>query len=55
MKLFEYLPKPIIPLDLFDKGNEDKLRDLESDNKYKYILLEEKTNLIKINEAYHSY
>ncbi|KAM3129595.1 hypothetical protein pb186bvf_018276 [Paramecium bursaria] len=24
LKLFEFLPKPVIPLDLFDKGNEEK-------------------------------
>ncbi|KAM3129592.1 hypothetical protein pb186bvf_018273 [Paramecium bursaria] len=55
LKLFQYLPKPNIPVNLFDHGNEGKIKELESIQQFQFILQEEKTELIKITEAYLSY
>ncbi|KAM3137768.1 hypothetical protein pb186bvf_010188 [Paramecium bursaria] len=55
LKLFQYLPKPSIPLNLFDKGNEGKLKELESVQQFQFILSEEKSDVMKITEAYQAY
>ncbi|KAM3129618.1 hypothetical protein pb186bvf_018299 [Paramecium bursaria] len=55
LKLFHYLPKPNIPINLFDSQNDDKIKQLESIPQFQFILQEEKTDFVKITEAYQSY
>ena len=52
LKLFQYLPKPKIPVNLFDQGNEHKLKELEQIKQFKFILQEEKSDIVKLTEAY---
>ncbi|CAD8069848.1 unnamed protein product [Paramecium sonneborni] len=55
LELFNYIPKPLIPSDMFSKDFEKKLNVLEEKIEFQFILQEEKSDLFKIESAFYAY
>ena len=55
LELFNYIPKPLIPSDMFSKDFEKKLNILEEKIEFQFILQEEKSDLHKIESAFYAY
>ncbi|CAD8064911.1 unnamed protein product [Paramecium sonneborni] len=55
LELFNYIPKPLIPIDMFSQDFEKKLNVLEDKAEFQFILQEEKSDLIKIESAFNAY
>ncbi|CAD8058135.1 unnamed protein product [Paramecium primaurelia] len=55
LELFNYIPKPLIPSDMFSKDFEQKLNVLEEKLEFQFILQEEKSDLFKIESAFYAY
>ncbi|CAD8080799.1 unnamed protein product [Paramecium sonneborni] len=55
LALFNYLPKPMIPYDMFDDNFEKKIKELEKKQEYKFILENEKPDVLRLDDAYEAY
>ncbi|CAK69026.1 unnamed protein product (macronuclear) [Paramecium tetraurelia] len=55
LELFNYIPKPLIPMDMFSQDFEKKLNVLEEKAEFQFILQEEKSDLIKVEQAFNAY
>ncbi|CAD8044277.1 unnamed protein product [Paramecium primaurelia] len=55
LQLFNYLPKPVIPSALFGNDAENKVKEIESKKAYQFILQDEKSDFIKLQEAFKSF
>ncbi|CAD8061397.1 unnamed protein product [Paramecium primaurelia] len=55
LALFNYIPKPMIPYDMFDEGFEKKIKKLEQKQEYKFILENEKPDVLRLDDAYEAY
>ncbi|CAD8075818.1 unnamed protein product [Paramecium sonneborni] len=55
LELFNYIPKPLIPIDMFSQDFEKKLNVLEGKAEFQFILQEEKSDLIKVESAFNAY
>ncbi|CAD8065428.1 unnamed protein product [Paramecium sonneborni] len=54
-KLFNYLPKPIIPEAIFGDDFQKKMKIVESKQAYKVILQDEKPEFMRLQEAFVAY
>ncbi|CAD8066985.1 unnamed protein product [Paramecium primaurelia] len=55
LALFNYIPKPMIPYDMFDDNFEKKIKELEQKQEYKFILENEKPDVLRLDDAYEAY
>ncbi|CAD8139929.1 unnamed protein product [Paramecium octaurelia] len=55
LQLFNYLPKPVIPSALFGDDAENKIKEIEAKKAYQFILQDEKSDLLKLQEAFVSF
>ncbi|CAD8151383.1 unnamed protein product [Paramecium octaurelia] len=55
LALFNYIPKPMIPYDMFDENFENKIKELEQKQEYKFILENEKPDVLRLDDAYEAY
>ncbi|CAD8071675.1 unnamed protein product [Paramecium sonneborni] len=55
LNLFNCLPKPIIPADLFDRQVSDKIKALEQQKQYLFMLEDEMPMKLKLEQAFSSY
>ncbi|CAK91558.1 unnamed protein product (macronuclear) [Paramecium tetraurelia] len=54
-KLFNYLPKPIIPESMFGEDFQKKMKIVEQKQAYKVILQDEKPEFMRLQEAFVAY
>lgn len=45
----------MIPYDMFDEGFEKKIKKLEQKQEYKFILENEKPDVLRLDDAYQAY